>query len=155
MLEPRNSCRGDLVPFRFAAGQQRDSVDPNCLSVRTDDQMDFAKLVAPRGLHRHPVVHLPVPVGPQVPQHDLLSFSGVAPLVRNTVGSIQFGAASACRAVQPPASLSRLRARVLARAELLPLLTSRRTLATSPAGNRTMYLSRTTDPLPGLPCCLP
>ena len=141
MLEPLGRCRWHSTLFWFNTRQQSDFVDPNCLSVRTDDQMDFAKLVAPRGLHRHPVVHLPVPVGPQVPQHDLLSIFEVAPLARNTVGSVQFGAASACRAVQSPASLSRLQARVLARAELLPLLTSRRTLATSPAGKRTPYLS--------------
>ena len=47
MIEPLDrSCR-DSTRFQFTTKQLRDFIDPNQLLIRIDEQLDFAKLVAP------------------------------------------------------------------------------------------------------------
>ena len=47
MLEPLDRCRRDSTLFQFTAKQLRDFIDPNHLLIQIDEQLDFAKLVAP------------------------------------------------------------------------------------------------------------
>ena len=47
MLEPSDSCPRDAGLFQFTAKQLRDFIDPNHLLIQIDEQLDFAKLVAP------------------------------------------------------------------------------------------------------------
>ena len=47
MLEPLDRCRRDSTLFQFTTKQLRDFIDPNHLLVHIDEQLDFAKLVAP------------------------------------------------------------------------------------------------------------
>ena len=47
MLEPLDRCRRDSTLFQFTTRQLRDFIDPNHLLIRIDEQLDFAKLVAP------------------------------------------------------------------------------------------------------------
>ena len=47
MLEPLDRCRRDSTLFQFTTKQLRDFIDPNHLLIQIDEQLDFAKLVAP------------------------------------------------------------------------------------------------------------
>ena len=47
MLEPLDRCRRDSTLFQFTSKRLRDFIDPNHLLIQIDEQMDFAKLVAP------------------------------------------------------------------------------------------------------------
>ena len=47
MLEPLDRCRRDSTLFQFTSKRLRDFIDPNHLLIQVDDQLDFAKLVAP------------------------------------------------------------------------------------------------------------
>ncbi len=47
MLEPLDRCRRDSSLFQFTTKQLRDFIDPNHLLIQIDEQLDFAKLVAP------------------------------------------------------------------------------------------------------------
>ena len=47
MLEPLDRCRRDSTLFQFTTKRLRDFIDPNHLLIQIDEQMDFAKLVAP------------------------------------------------------------------------------------------------------------
>ena len=47
MLEPLDRCRRDSTLFQFTSKRLRDFIDPDHLLIRIDDQLDFAKLVAP------------------------------------------------------------------------------------------------------------
>ena len=47
MLEPLDRCRRDSILFQFTSKRLRDFIDPNHLLIQIDEQMDFAKLVAP------------------------------------------------------------------------------------------------------------
>ena len=47
MLEPLDRCRSDSTLFQFTTKQLRDFIDPNHLLIQIDEQLDFAKLVAP------------------------------------------------------------------------------------------------------------
>ena len=54
--EPLDRCRRDSTLCQFTAKQLLDFVDPNHLLIQIDEQLDFAKLVAPPGsgvLSRH------------------------------------------------------------------------------------------------------
>ena len=47
MIEPLDRCRRDSTLFQFTNRRLRDFIDPNHLLIRIDEQLDFAKLVAP------------------------------------------------------------------------------------------------------------
>ena len=47
MLEPLDRCRRDSTLFQFTSKRLRDFIDPEHLLIQIDDQLDFAKLVAP------------------------------------------------------------------------------------------------------------
>ena len=47
MLEPLDRNRRDSTLFQFTTKQLRDFIDPNHLLIQIDEQLDFAKLVAP------------------------------------------------------------------------------------------------------------
>ena len=47
MIEPLDRSRRDSTLFQFTTKQLRDFIDPNHLLIRIDEQLDFAKLVAP------------------------------------------------------------------------------------------------------------
>ena len=47
MIEPLDRSRRDSTLFEFTTRQLRDFIDPNHLLIRIDEQLDFAKLVAP------------------------------------------------------------------------------------------------------------
>ena len=47
MIEPLDRSRRDSTLFKFTSKQLRDFIDPNHLLSRIDEQLDFAKLVAP------------------------------------------------------------------------------------------------------------
>ena len=47
MLEPLDRCRRDSTLFQFTTKQLRDFIHPNHLLIQIDEQLDFAKLVAP------------------------------------------------------------------------------------------------------------
>ena len=47
MLEPLDRCRRDSTLFQFTSKRLRDFIDPDHLLIQIDDQLDFAKLVAP------------------------------------------------------------------------------------------------------------
>ena len=47
MIEPLDRSRRDTILFQFATKQVPDFIDPNHLLTRIDEQLDFAKLVAP------------------------------------------------------------------------------------------------------------
>ena len=47
MLEPLDRCRRDSTLFQFTSKRLRDFIDPNHLLIQIDEQLDFAKLVAP------------------------------------------------------------------------------------------------------------
>ena len=47
MLEPLDRCRRDSTLFQFATKQLRDFIDPNHLLIWLDEQLDFAKIIAP------------------------------------------------------------------------------------------------------------
>ena len=45
--EYSNKCRRDSTLFQFTSKRLRDFIDPNHLLIQIDEQLDFAKLVAP------------------------------------------------------------------------------------------------------------
>ena len=47
MIEPLDRHRRDSTLFQFTTRQLRDFIDPNHLLIRIEEQVDFAKLVAP------------------------------------------------------------------------------------------------------------
>ena len=47
MLEPLARCRRDSTLFQFTSRCLRDFIDPDHLLIQIDEQLDFAKLVAP------------------------------------------------------------------------------------------------------------
>ena len=47
MIEPLDRSRRDSAPFQLTTRQLRDFIDRNHLLIRIDEQLDFAKLVAP------------------------------------------------------------------------------------------------------------
>ena len=47
MLEPLDRISRDSTLFQFTSRRLRDFIDPNHLLIRTDEELDFAKLVAP------------------------------------------------------------------------------------------------------------
>ena len=47
MLEPLDRCRRDSTLFQFTTKQLRDFIDLNHLLIQIDEQLNFAKLVAP------------------------------------------------------------------------------------------------------------
>ncbi|MXZ91545.1 MAG: transposase [Chloroflexi bacterium] len=47
MIEPLDRSRRDSTLFQFTTKQLPDFIDPNHLLIRIDEQLDFAKLVAP------------------------------------------------------------------------------------------------------------
>ena len=47
MLKPLDRCRRGSTLFQFTTKQLRDFIDPNHLLIQIDEQLDFAKLVAP------------------------------------------------------------------------------------------------------------
>ena len=47
ILEPLDRCRRDSTLFQFTSKLLRDFIDPSNLLIQIDEQMDFAKLVAP------------------------------------------------------------------------------------------------------------
>ena len=47
MLEPLDRCRRDSTLFQFTSKRLRDFIDPDHLLIQIDEQLDFAKLVAP------------------------------------------------------------------------------------------------------------
>ena len=47
MIEPLDRSRRDSTLFQCTSKQLRDFIDPNHLLIRIDEQLDFAKLVAP------------------------------------------------------------------------------------------------------------
>ena len=47
MLEPRDRCRRDSTLFQFTSKRLRDFIGPNHLLIHIDEQLDFAKPVAP------------------------------------------------------------------------------------------------------------
>ena len=47
MIEPLDGSRRDSTLFQFTTKQLRNFIDPNHLLIRFDEQLDFAKLVAP------------------------------------------------------------------------------------------------------------
>ena len=47
MLEPLDRCRRDATLFQFTSKRLRDFIAPDHLLIQIDDQLDFAKLVAP------------------------------------------------------------------------------------------------------------
>ena len=47
MIEPLDRSRRDSTLFQFTSKQLRDFIDPSHLLVKIDEQLDFAKLVAP------------------------------------------------------------------------------------------------------------
>ena len=47
MIEPLDRSRRDSTLFQFTTKQLRDFIDPSHLLIRIDEQLDFAKLVAP------------------------------------------------------------------------------------------------------------
>ena len=47
MIELLDRCRRDSTLFQFTNRRLRDFIDPNHLLIRIDEQLDFAKLVAP------------------------------------------------------------------------------------------------------------
>ena len=47
MLEPLDRCRRHSTLFQFTSERLRDFIDPNHLLIQIDEQLDFAKLVAP------------------------------------------------------------------------------------------------------------
>ncbi len=47
MLEPLDRCRRDSTLFQFTTKQLRDFIATNYLLIQIDEQLDFAKLVAP------------------------------------------------------------------------------------------------------------
>ena len=47
MLEPLDRCRRDSILFQFTSKRLQDFIDPNHLLIQIDEQLDFAKLVAP------------------------------------------------------------------------------------------------------------
>ena len=49
MLEPLDRYRRDSTLFQFTDRRLRDFIDPEHLLIRIDEQLDFAKLVAPSG----------------------------------------------------------------------------------------------------------
>ena len=47
MLEPLDRCRRDSSLFQFTSKRLRDFIDPNHPLIQIDEQLDFAKLMAP------------------------------------------------------------------------------------------------------------
>ena len=47
MLETLDRCRRDSTLFQFTSKRLRDFIDPNHLLIMIDEQLNFAKLVAP------------------------------------------------------------------------------------------------------------
>ena len=47
MIEPLDRSRRDSTLFQFTSKQLRDFIDPSHLLIKIDEQLDFAKLVAP------------------------------------------------------------------------------------------------------------
>ena len=47
MIEPLDQSRRDSTLFQFTTKQLQDFIDPNHLLIRIDEQLDYAKLVAP------------------------------------------------------------------------------------------------------------
>ncbi len=47
MLEPLDRCRRDSTLFQFTSKRLQDFIDPNHLLIQIDEQLDFAKLMAP------------------------------------------------------------------------------------------------------------
>ncbi len=47
MLEPLDRCRRDSTLLRFTSRRLRDFIVPNHLLIQIDEELDFAKLVAP------------------------------------------------------------------------------------------------------------
>ena len=47
MLEPLDRCRRDSTLFQFTTKQLRDFIDSNHLLIQIEEQLHFAKLVAP------------------------------------------------------------------------------------------------------------
>ena len=79
MLEPLDRCRRDSTLFQFTSKRLRDFIDPNHLLIQIDEQLDFAKLVAPLEQRYCPDFGRPA-VNPEVMVRALLicSFYNIA-----------------------------------------------------------------------------
>ena len=81
MLEPLDRYRRDSTLFQFTDRRLRDFIDPEHLLIRIDEQLDFAKLVAPLEQrycrdHGPPAIHPEAMVRALLPlQHRLLQAS--------------------------------------------------------------------------------
>ncbi len=73
-IEPLDRCRRDSTLFQFTSRRLRDFIDPDHLLIQIDEQLDFAKLVAPLEERYCPDFGRPA-INPEVMVRALLIYS--------------------------------------------------------------------------------